>query len=82
MFHVFEMYVAYRMFHVFQMYVAYVHLDVAKIDLVLHMLQWLYIYIASVCFKCFSYSKRMLQVFYIDVVYIALPIHICCKCML
>jgi hypothetical protein len=29
------------------------YLDVAKVDLVLHMLQCLYTYVASVCFKCF-----------------------------
>jgi hypothetical protein len=60
------------------------HLDIAKIDLVLHMLQWLYTYVASVCFKCFSYSKCMLQVFYIDVVYVALlyiyVASVCYKC--
>jgi hypothetical protein len=27
----------------------------------LHMLQWLYTYVASACFKCFIYSRRMLQ---------------------
>jgi hypothetical protein len=25
--------------------------------------------------------KRMLQVFYLDVAYVALAIHVCCKCM-
>jgi hypothetical protein len=29
-------------------------------------------------FSCF---KRMLQVFYLDVIYVALVIHVCCKCM-
>jgi hypothetical protein len=54
------------------------HLDVAKVDLVLHMLQWLYTYASTVCFSCF---KRMLQVFYLDVAYIAVAIHVCYKCM-
>jgi hypothetical protein len=27
------------------------HLDIANVDLVLHMLQWLYTYVATVCFK-------------------------------
>jgi hypothetical protein len=45
---------------------------------VLYMLQWLYTYFASVCFKCFN---RMLQVFYLDVAYVALAIHVCCKRM-
>jgi hypothetical protein len=55
------------------------YLDVAKVDLVLHMLQWLYTYVASVCFKCFSCFKRILQVFYLDVAYVALALHVCCK---
>jgi hypothetical protein len=38
----------------------------------LHMLQWLYMYVASVCSKCFTYFGHMLQVFYLDVV-------ICCS---
>jgi hypothetical protein len=29
-------------------------LDVVKIDMVLHMLQWLYTYVANICFKCFK----------------------------
>jgi hypothetical protein len=57
------------------------YLDVAKVDLVLHMLQWLYIYISSVCSKCFSCFKCILQVCLFDVAYVALAIHICCKCM-
>jgi hypothetical protein len=40
------------------------HLDIVKVDLVLHMLQWLYTYVANVCFKYFSCLKRMLQVFF------------------
>jgi hypothetical protein len=80
----------------------------------LHILQCLYTYAASVCFKrfncfqmyvvsglsgccicctgytrtlqvyvfkCFGYFKRMLQVFYLDVAYVAAAIHGCCKCM-
>jgi hypothetical protein len=39
------------------------------------MLHWLYTYVANVCFKCFSCFKRTLQVFYLDVTYVALPIH-------
>jgi hypothetical protein len=54
------------------------HLDVAKIDLVLHVLQRLYTYVASVCFNCF---KRMLQVFCLNIAYVAAAIHVCCKCM-
>jgi hypothetical protein len=45
------------------------------------MLHWLYTYVASVCFKCFSCFKRVLQVFYLDVAYVVMAIHICCKRM-
>jgi hypothetical protein len=38
-------------------------------------------YVAIVCYKCFSYFKCMLRVFYLDIAYVALAIHICCKCM-
>jgi hypothetical protein len=54
------------------------YLDVAKVDLILHMLQCLYTYVVSVCFK---YFRRKLQVAYLDVAYVALDIHVCCKCM-
>jgi hypothetical protein len=33
------------------------------------MLHWLYMYVAGVCFKC------LLQIFYLDVVYVTVPIH-------
>jgi hypothetical protein len=61
------------MFHAF-MYVPMFHLDVAKVDLVLHMLQRLYTYVASVCFnvsavsnvccKCFIWMVHMLHWLY------------------
>jgi hypothetical protein len=54
------------------------HLDVVKIDMVLHMLQWLYTYIVNVCFKFFV---CMLQLFYLDIAYIAVAIHVFCKCI-
>jgi hypothetical protein len=38
-------------------------------------------YVTSVCFKCFSYFKRMMQVFYLDVAYVTLVVHVCCKYM-
>ena len=57
------------------------HLDIAKVDLVLHMLQWLYTYAANAHFKCFSCFKRMLQVFYLNIAYVAVAIHVCCKRM-
>jgi hypothetical protein len=44
----------------------------------LHMVLWLYTYVASVCSKYFC---SMLQVFYLFVAYIAVAIHICCKIM-
>jgi hypothetical protein len=42
----------------------------------LHMLLWPFTYVASVCFKCFNCFKCMLQVFYLDVTYVAMVIHI------
>jgi hypothetical protein len=56
-------------------------LNVAKVDLVLHMLQWLYTCVTIICFKCFSCFKRMLQVFHLDVAYIAVVMQICCNCV-
>jgi hypothetical protein len=47
----------------------------------LHMLQWPYTYVASVCFKCFSRFKCMLQVFCLDVTYVTVVIQICCNSM-
>ena len=38
----------------------------------LHMLQWLYTYGARVCSKCFICFRRMLQVFDLDVAYVAM----------
>jgi hypothetical protein len=49
--------------------------------LMLHMLQWLYTYVSSIWSKCFTCFRRILQVFYLDVAYVAVVIHICCKCM-
>jgi hypothetical protein len=48
------------------------YLNAVKVDLELHMLQWLYACVASVCFSCFKY---MLQVFHLDVTYVAMAIH-------
>ena len=43
-------------------------------------------HVASVTFKCFTYFRGMLQVFYIDVAkvdrdvaYVAMVVHVCCK---
>jgi hypothetical protein len=41
-------------------------LDVLKIDLVLHMLRWLYMHVSSAYFMRFICFKRMLQVFHLD----------------
>jgi hypothetical protein len=57
------------------------HLDVVKVDLMLHMLQYLYMYVASVYSKCFICFKRLLQVFYLDVAYVAMAIHLRYKCI-
>jgi hypothetical protein len=43
------------------------------------MLQWLYMYVASVCSKCFSYFRRVLHVFCLGVAYV---LHLCCKCFI
>jgi hypothetical protein len=45
------------------------------------MFQWLYTYVANIYPKCFIYFRRM-QMFYLDVAYVAVAIHICCKRML
>jgi hypothetical protein len=55
-------------------------LDVAKVDLVLHICND-YTRMSSVCFKCFDCFKCMLQVFYLDVAYVAVAIDVCCKCI-
>jgi hypothetical protein len=39
------------------------------------MLQWLYTYVASVYSNCFIYFRRMLQVFYLNVAYVAVATH-------
>ena len=39
------------------------------------MLQWLYMYVASVCFKFFISFRRMLQVFYLDVANVLVAIY-------
>jgi hypothetical protein len=48
----------------------------------LHILLWLYMHVSRVCFKCFRYFRRMLQVFYLDatkvdqnIAYAAISIH-------
>jgi hypothetical protein len=44
----------------------------------LHMLQWLYTYVANFCFQCFiCFSDVYCKCVYLDVAYIS---HICCKC--
>jgi len=39
------------------------------------MFQWLYTYVATIYSKCFICFRRMLQVFYLDVAYVAVAIH-------
>jgi hypothetical protein len=57
------------------------------LDVALHIL---HTYVVRVCFKCFIYFSFMLQqvfsccklqVFYLDVAYVAVAIHVCYKCM-
>jgi hypothetical protein len=45
------------------------------------LLQWLYTYVASVFYKSFSCFIWMLHVFHLDVAYVAVAIHVCCKSM-
>ena len=45
----------------------------------LHMFQWLYTYAVRVCSKCFICFRRMLQVFYLDVAFVANVSEACCK---
>jgi hypothetical protein len=49
--------------------------DVAYVGLAIHHMLWLYVSNVSAIFK------RVLQVFYLDIAYVAMAIHICCKCM-
>jgi hypothetical protein len=56
------------------------HVDVAKVDRnIAYVLQWVYMYVASVCSKCFGCFRRMLHVFYLGVAYVS---HLCCKCFI
>ena len=72
-------------------------IDVATIDRMLHMLQWLYTYVAnsySQCFSAFSnvcckcvyldvayVFTHMLQVFYLDVAYVLQWFQVFFKCL-
>jgi hypothetical protein len=47
------------------------HLDISKVDLVLHMLQWLYTHVSSVS----SVFRRMLHMFHLDVLKIDRVLH-------
>jgi hypothetical protein len=60
--------------------VACFYLDVAKVDLVFHMLQWLYTYVASV-FLTFQLFQTYVTSILFDVTYVVVAIHICCKIM-
>jgi hypothetical protein len=63
------------MFHLFQMHVASIFIWM------LHMFHYFsgYTHVASVYSKCLTSFRRMLQVVYLDVAYVAVVIHICCK---
>jgi hypothetical protein len=69
-----------RMFHVFQMYMAYVSSECCKSRSGVPYVAMAIKYVASVCFKCFDCFKHMLQVFYLDIAYVAVAIHVCSKC--
>ena len=44
-----------------------------------HLFQTYVASVLSICFICCNGYTRMLQVFYLDVAYVAVAIHICCK---
>jgi hypothetical protein len=58
------------MLHVF-------HLDVAKVDLMLHMLQLVCTYVASVGFNISAVLEVCCEYFYLYIAYVAVAIHIC-----
>ena len=72
--------VCFKYFKCFERMLQVFDLDVAKVDLVLHMMQWLYTCIASVCFKYFSCFKFMLQIFCLDVAYVPVATHMLQVC--
>jgi hypothetical protein len=57
------------MLHVFHIYI-------------LHMLQWLYTYVVKCMFQIFHLVQMYVASFYLDVAYVLVVIHICCKCLL
>jgi hypothetical protein len=58
------------------------HLDYCKSRYgMLHMLQWQYMHIASLCFKCFRWLRCIFQVFHLNVAYVTMAIHVCSKRM-
>jgi hypothetical protein len=50
-------------FQVFQLFQTFV----SSVDLVLHMLQWLYMHVSNTCFKCSSVFRHILQMFHLDI---------------
>jgi hypothetical protein len=61
-------------------------LDVAKVDRMLHMLQWLYTHVARVCSKCFiCFSdvccKRFIWILHMFHIYVTLVLFRCCICL-
>jgi hypothetical protein len=57
------------------------HADVAKVDRDVALSQWLYTYVAKVCFQCFIcvFGCIFASVFYLNVVYVS---DICYKCFI
>ena len=76
----FDLYVAYVFTHMLQQYFPKFFICLPYVAVSVLMLQvacvlsgcciCFHTYVASVCFKCFSCFKRMLQVFYLDVAYV------------
>jgi hypothetical protein len=70
----------FQMFHLFQMYVTSVSSRCCKNIsgcCICSMANWLYMYVANICSKCFICFTRKLQVFHLDVGKQILMLHMC-----
>ena len=77
------MYVAsvqFKCFSFFRDMLQIFHTDVAKVDQMLHILQWLCMYVANMCPNVSSvFSDVCCKCVYLDVAYVS---HICCECFI
>jgi len=70
-----------KMFHLFQSSVAASIFMLQVASVLYGCCICFHTYIASVCSKCVTCFRRVLQVFYLDVAYVVVVIHIYCKRM-